>query len=286
MTTETATRRVLDPTQAARLERLAARRSGCISTVPGEALAPPPVPRSPADGTDVDAALAARLDQLAAGRGGRAQVPPTARTTAPAKKRRHPAKHSRTAALTFSVLASGGLGVVFATTDPGATAAPAVPVGVVPAAPAATAATSVPAVPEIATIPAASTATTATADVGAPTTSVAPVTTPVVPALADPITVNGQSFNNKWGDVQVQATFASDGTLTAVDAVQVPFRDGKSVRINDRAVPQLNSEALSTQSASIDTVTGATYTSVGYRDSLQSAIDIAVANGIPASASA
>ena len=285
MTTETATNPVLDPAHAARIERLAARSNRRNSTVPGEALASPSMPRSSAERTDVDTALAARLDKLAAARAERTPAPATARTTETPKKRRHPAKHSRTAALTLSVLASGGLGFLFASTDPGAAAAPAVPVGVVPAASATTAA-SVSARPETATITNASNASAAIGDAVDVSAAPVPAPTPDVTVPADPITVNGQSFHNKWGDVQVQATFAADGTLTAVDAVQVPFRDGKSVRINDRAVPRLNTEALSAQSASIDTVSGATYTSVGYQQSLQSAIDIAVANGVPAPASA
>jgi uncharacterized protein with FMN-binding domain len=282
MTTETATPPVVDPTHAARLERLAARRDRGNPTVPGEALAPPSVARSSIGRTDVDAALADRLDRLAAARAERRQLPPTGRTTAPTKKRRHPAKHSRTAALTLSVLASGGLGLLFASTDPGAAAAPAAPVGVVPAATSPTTATPASATPQAATSPNASAPIAASGN--AVDTTTAPVPAPTAPA--DPVTINGQSFPNKWGDVQVQATFDADGRLTAVDAVQVPFRDGKSVRINDRAVPRLNSEALSAQSASIDTVSGATYTSVGYQQSLQSAIDIAVANGVPAPASA
>lgn len=97
--------------------------------------------------------------------------------------------------------------------------------------------------------------------------------------VADTI-VNGDVYTNKWGPVQVQVAFAPDGSLTSVDAVQVPFRDNKSVRINDRAVPVLNSEALTAQSAEVDSVSGATYTSVDYERSLQSAIDAARAAGI------
>jgi uncharacterized protein with FMN-binding domain len=59
-----------------------------------------------------------------------------------------------------------------------------------------------------------------------------------------------------------------------------PDGDGKSVGINDRAVPVLDSEALTAQSARVDTVSGATYTSRGYEQSLQSAIDAARAAGI------
>ena len=92
--------------------------------------------------------------------------------------------------------------------------------------------------------------------------------------------VNGASFSNRYGDVQVQATFAADGSLANVDVLQVPYRDGKSVSINNYAVPRLNSEALTAQSANVHTVSGATYTTIGYEQSLQSAIDAARANGI------
>jgi len=174
------------------------------------------------------------------------------------------------------VLASGGLGFWFSRTDPAATAAPAAPVGVVPGTASATSATS--AASDTTTTNAATPTAGNSAGSPVPTTPV-PTTAATVPGA--PITINGQSFHNDYGDVQVQATFGPDGAITAVDAVQVPYRDGKSVRINGVAVPRLNSEALSAQSANIDTVTGATYTSIGYEQSLQSAIDLAVANGIP-----
>ena len=70
-----------------------------------------------------------------------------------------------------------------------------------------------------------------------------------------------------------------NGALVAVAVVQYPDSDRKSVRINQRALPQLQSEALTAQSAQIDTVSGATYTSDGYVKSLQSAIDEARAAG-------
>ena len=87
------------------------------------------------------------------------------------------------------------------------------------------------------------------------------------------VKVDGAVFSNKWGEVQVEVTFAADGSLADVTPLQTPYRDGKSVRINERAVPRLNSEALSVQSATVDTVSGATYTSEAYAESVQSAID-------------
>lgn len=75
-------------------------------------------------------------------------------------------------------------------------------------------------------------------------------------------------------------SFATDGTIVDVQAIATPTRDNKSVRINDAAVLRLNSAALTAQSASVDTVSGATYTSTDYRKSLQSAINAAHAAGI------
>jgi uncharacterized protein with FMN-binding domain len=85
-------------------------------------------------------------------------------------------------------------------------------------------------------------------------------------------TYTGDTFTNRWGAVQVEVT-VSDGAISDVTVLQAPDDDRKSVSINDRAVPQLVEETLSAQSADIDTVSGATYTSDGYRQSLQSALD-------------
>jgi uncharacterized protein with FMN-binding domain len=83
--------------------------------------------------------------------------------------------------------------------------------------------------------------------------------------------------------VQVQIT-VSGGQITNVVALQTPTRDRRSVGINERATPTLASEALSAQSAQIDTVSGATYTSDSYKVSLQAAIDLARAASAPAGA--
>jgi uncharacterized protein with FMN-binding domain len=138
-----------------------------------------------------------------------------------------------------------------------------------------------------------------TATSAAPTTSTAapdtsvPATAPPAAAAPQPVTlevpaaasntvVDGAVFHNKWGDVQVEATFGPDGSLIDVVTLQTPYLDGRSVGINDYAVPRLNSEALTAQTANVDTVSGATYTSNDYRRSLQSAIDAARAAGVTA----
>ncbi|WP_432196773.1 FMN-binding protein [Streptomyces sp. bgisy027] len=61
--------------------------------------------------------------------------------------------------------------------------------------------------------------------------------------------------------------------MTEATAVRSPDETARSRDINSTAVPKLNQETLQAQSADIDTVSGATYTSAGYRQSLQSALD-------------
>ena len=85
-------------------------------------------------------------------------------------------------------------------------------------------------------------------------------------------TITGQAVDTRYGPVQVKVTF-SGTTITAVDTVQAPDGNGRDIEINDQALPILQQEALASQSANIDTVSGATYTSEGYIQSLQSAID-------------
>ena len=69
----------------------------------------------------------------------------------------------------------------------------------------------------------------------------------------------------------------SGGKIADVTALQTPNDRQKSVAINNYAVPVLNSEAVTAQSATIHSVSGATYTSTSYKQSLQSAIDQAKA---------
>jgi uncharacterized protein with FMN-binding domain len=82
----------------------------------------------------------------------------------------------------------------------------------------------------------------------------------------------GTAADTIFGPVQVRATI-SGGKLTAVTVLQVPDRGGYEQNIVANDVPQLTSEALSAQSAHIESVSGATYTSQGYMQSLQSALD-------------
>ncbi len=85
-------------------------------------------------------------------------------------------------------------------------------------------------------------------------------------------TFTGTTESTQYGDVQVQVVI-SGGKLTNVVILQVPDRGGYEDQIVQIALPELKSEALSKQSASIDVISGATYTSQGYAQSLQSALD-------------
>lgn len=192
------------------------------------------------------------------------------------KKRRHAAKGSRIAALSLSLLATSGLAAFMGLTDSADLASSA----------AAASGGSVNAVAVASTQPTGSaTPTTAAADVATDTgattaapASTAPVTEPAAAATGT-VTYNGDTYTNRWGPVQVQVTI-SDGQITSVETLQYPDGDHKSVAINQQAVPQLESMTLANQSASVDVISGATYTSEGYAQSMQSALDYAAADGV------
>lgn len=87
-------------------------------------------------------------------------------------------------------------------------------------------------------------------------------------------TVDGAVVDTQYGSVQVQVTF-SGKKITNVHALKLTDSSGTSVSISAGAAPTLRQEALDKQSAQIDVVSGATYTSDAYQQSLQSAIDAA-----------
>lgn len=89
---------------------------------------------------------------------------------------------------------------------------------------------------------------------------------------ASTATITGSAVSTRFGPVQVQIT-VSGTTITAATAVEFPSSDNRSAKINARAVPVLQQESVSAQSAKIDAVSGASYTSAGYVQSLQSALD-------------
>lgn len=85
-------------------------------------------------------------------------------------------------------------------------------------------------------------------------------------------TYTGDSEETRFGAVQVEITVAG-GKITNVVALHLTDADGRSVQISNNAAPLLRSEVLAAQSATVDTISGATYTTEGYLSSLQSALD-------------
>jgi uncharacterized protein with FMN-binding domain len=88
------------------------------------------------------------------------------------------------------------------------------------------------------------------------------------------VVVNGGAADTDFGPVQVQLK-VSGGRIVSATAINYPQESGHDRRINSYAIPVLQQETVSAQNAQIDTVSGATFTSNGYRQSLQSALDAA-----------
>lgn len=85
-------------------------------------------------------------------------------------------------------------------------------------------------------------------------------------------TVTGTVANTQYGPMQVQVTLAGM-KITNVAVLQRTNDGAESDQIDANAIPKLTSETLAAQSAHIDAVSGASYTSSGYVQSLQSALD-------------
>jgi hypothetical protein len=84
-------------------------------------------------------------------------------------------------------------------------------------------------------------------------------------------TLTGDPIDNQFGTVQVRVTMRGN-QMTAVEALQMPYDHQQSAYISQQAEPYLRQEALQAQSANIQIVSGATYTSESYAQSLQSAL--------------
>jgi uncharacterized protein with FMN-binding domain len=84
--------------------------------------------------------------------------------------------------------------------------------------------------------------------------------------------VTGAVINGPYGPSQVAITL-SGGKITKVTVLQHTDDGENSQQIDGNALPKLTAETLTAQSAKIDAVSGASYTSAGYIKSLQSALD-------------
>ena len=113
----------------------------------------------------------------------------------------------------------------------------------------------------------------ASPDSGTPTDSGTSTDTPAASAdCSNAESVTGDAAMTPWGPVQVRMDFASDGTVCGVQALTYPDGDHKSLMINSMAIPTLDAQAAE-QGVQFDGVSGATYTTEAYRESMQSILD-------------
>lgn len=185
----------------------------------------------------------------------------------PKPHRRKVARIGRISSVALSVAATGGLTWTFAHADTEGNQASAIVT--TPPTPAPTTAPSVLANTDPA---AADTAPTS----AVPSVSSTESTTAPTPAING--TFTGDAIPMKFGPVQVAVTY-TDGVITDVTAVDYPNTNRKDRVINARALPVLQTEVLQAQSADVNSVSGATYTSHAYLTSLQAAIDAATGGG-------
>lgn len=87
-------------------------------------------------------------------------------------------------------------------------------------------------------------------------------------------TYTGSLIRTVYGDVQVKVT-VSGNKISDVEPVVLPSDRARSAYISQVAGPMLRTEAITAQSANIDIISGATYTSVAYQRSLESALKAA-----------
>ena len=114
--------------------------------------------------------------------------------------------------------------------------------------------------------------TTTTTTTTTPSTAAAtptPASTPQSSGVSG--TFTGAAGNTRYGPVQVQITVVN-GKITNAVALTYPTESFRDQQINQQAIPYLIQETLAAQSANIQGVGGASYTSQGWADSLQSAL--------------
>jgi uncharacterized protein with FMN-binding domain len=85
-------------------------------------------------------------------------------------------------------------------------------------------------------------------------------------------TITGRVANTVYGPVQIELV-VKNSKIVKVAVLQQPTNTIHDIQIGQFAFPDLIKETLTAQSAKIDAVSGASYTSAGYIASLQSAVD-------------
>jgi uncharacterized protein with FMN-binding domain len=99
----------------------------------------------------------------------------------------------------------------------------------------------------------------------------APTTAPTV-SPSGTRSATGNVTQYRYGELSVTVT-ENNGRITDLEMASLNETDSRSVAIDDQAIPQLRQEVLTAQSANIDGVSGATFTSEAYTSSVQSALD-------------
>jgi len=104
-----------------------------------------------------------------------------------------------------------------------------------------------------------------------PSGTSAPTTTPTT-AAGGVRQLDGPAIPTQFGDVQVRV-IENGGRITDVQPLQMPFDHRRSEEITQTVTPMLHDEVLQAQNAQINLISGATYTSDAYQQSLQAALD-------------
>ncbi|WP_082227093.1 FMN-binding protein [Demequina rhizosphaerae] len=85
-------------------------------------------------------------------------------------------------------------------------------------------------------------------------------------------TYDGPRVENEKGGFQAQVT-VEDGAITQVAAIEAGTQDPQSLQINATAIPELAEKVIAAQSADVEAVSGASYTSPGFLESVEGALD-------------
>jgi uncharacterized protein with FMN-binding domain len=128
--------------------------------------------------------------------------------------------------------------------------------------------------PSTTTSPTSSTTTSSTSTTSTTSTTTTTIPTTTTTAVSQSVDITGPAVPTRWGTVQVEVV-VEGGRLVDVVGVQLPNERQYSAYVSSVAGPWLRDEALAAQSAHIQNISGATYTSQGYARSLQGALDTA-----------
>lgn len=113
----------------------------------------------------------------------------------------------------------------------------------------------------------------------APSAATSATTTPLSPTKVDGLkngTYTGRVVSNRYDEIAV-AIVIDNGKIASITTPTSYGDGGRSEQINSYAIPQLIAQTIRAQNSSIDGISGASYTTQAYEDSLQSAIDQAKA---------